>query len=349
MIRKNTQIIKIDENNPESGKIKIAADVLKKGGLVAFPTETVYGLGANALDEKAVSNIFMAKGRPDDNPLIVHIADISQIDSLVEDIPEKAFKLMERFWPGPLTIIFNRSKIVPDKITGGLSTVAIRMPNHKISLKLIREANLPIAAPSANTSGRPSPTDSLHVIEDLNGKIDVIIEGGPTGIGVESTVLDISGDVPLILRPGGVTQEDLEEVFPKVEYDPALSIGEANLVPKSPGQKYRHYSPKADMIVVEGEVKSIAQSIIELSNTYHNEGKKVGIMATSQNHNKYSSGTVITVGDRNKPETIAASLFKVLRKFDEIGVDIIIAEGINEIGIGKAIMNRMRKAAGKRR
>lgn len=349
MERKNTEIVKINNDNLDIDKIKTAAGILKKGGVVAFPTETVYGLGANALDEKAIEKIFIAKGRPQDNPLIVHVSDKKQIEPLVEDISKEALDLIDKFWPGPLTIIFRKSSIIPNSITGGLSTVAIRMPDHNVALELIKEANLPIAAPSANISGRPSPTDSIHVMEDLNGKIDMIIDGGPTGIGVESTVLDISGDVPIILRPGGVTKEDLQRVFPRVDYDPALEDGNSSLVPKSPGQKYRHYSPKAEMVVVCGEINDIVQKIKELSKKHIKEQKKVGIMATVQNRNKYDKETIIIVGDRDRPETIATNLFKTLREFDKLGVDIIIAEGINEKGIGKAIMNRLRKAAGKRR
>ncbi len=341
-----TQVIRIDKNNPETEKIQLAAEVIKRGGVVAFPTETVYGLGANALDEKATQKIFIAKGRPQDNPLIVHISDVSDLDSLVKEVPERAKELMERFWPGPLTLIFKKSEIVPDRITGGLSTVAIRMPNHRIALELIKQSGLPIAAPSANTSGRPSPTNSHHVIEDLYGKIDMIIDGGDTGVGVESTVLDISAEIPTILRPGSITLEDLLEIFPQVDIDPAIENLSEKLKPKSPGQKYRHYSPKAKLTIIQGEVDKISEKLISLASKYEKQGLKVGIMATKQTKNKYIKGNVLEVGDRDNPETIAANLFRVLREFDKIGVDIILAEGIEEKGIGRAIMNRMKKAAG---
>lgn len=349
MLKLDTKIIKINKDNPEKQKIKIGSEIIKQGGVVAFPTETVYGLGANALDDKAVEKIFLAKGRPQDNPLIVHVSEIEQIKELVQYIPEDATKLMETFWPGPLTILFNKSERIPERVTAGLSTVAIRMPNHKIALELIKEAGLPIAAPSANTSGKPSPTDSTHVIEDLTGKIDMIIDGGATGVGVESTVLDITGDVPTILRPGGITLEDLLIIFPKVKYDAALESKDSSLVPKSPGQKYRHYSPNAELFVFEGEIEDISTKINEFCNKLTESGKNVGIMATKQTQKKYKSEHVIVAGDRNRPETIATNLFKVLRDFDKLHVDIILAEGINEKGIGKAIMNRMRKAASKGR
>lgn len=344
MGRVNTEIMKIDKHNPEKSKIHKAAKVLQNGGTVAFPTETVYGLGANALSSTAVEGIFNAKGRPKDNPLIVHISDISQIDNLVENIPLKAFELMKRFWPGPLTIIFNKRENVPSIVTGGLSTVAIRMPDHKIALELIEASGLPIAAPSANASGKPSPTHVNHVIEDMNGKVNMIIDGGVTGIGVESTVLDVSGDIPIILRPGGVTKEDLLEIFPKVEYDLAIESNDGTMVPKSPGQKYRHYSPNAKMIVFQGDVDNLSNAINESAEEYLHKGMKVGIMATEQNKDKYQ-GNVIVVGDRENPETIAINLFRTLREFDKMAVDIILAEGIKENGIGKAIMNRMKKAA----
>lgn len=343
---KDTKILKIDSNNPEIDKIKSAAEVIKQGGTVAFPTETVYGLGANALDTQAIDKIFKAKGRPQDNPLIVHIAQISQLDGLVESIPEKAFPLMEKFWPGPLTLIFNRSSKVPDKITGGLSTVAIRMPNHNIALQLIKHSALPIAAPSANISGKPSPTEVSHVVDDLFGKIDIIVDGGSTGVGLESTVLDVSSEVPVILRPGGITLEHLLDIFPKVEYDPALEGLSQDIVPKSPGQKYKHYSPKASMKIIQGEIENVCTRINELSEQYEREQLKVGIMATKQTHHKYDTTKIMIVGDREKPETIAANLFSTLREFDKLGVDIILAEGIDEAGIGKAVMNRMSKAAG---
>ncbi len=341
-----TKIIKVDEKNLKEDLIKLGANVIKEGGLVAFPTETVYGLGANGLNEEAIEKIFIAKGRPQDNPLILHVASVKQVESLVESIPTEAKILMERFWPGPLTMIFKRSNLIPDMITAGLDTVAIRMPNNHIALELIKTSGVPIAAPSANTSGRPSPTLASHVIEDLNGKIDMIIDGGSTGIGVESTVLDVSGDVPTILRPGGITLEDLIKVIPKVEEDLSIIKDDKNIIPKSPGQKYRHYAPKADMVVFTGEVQNIVKAINEYTDKYISQGKKVGIMATEETKDEYKKGIIISVGSRKDKKTIAHNLFNTIRLFDEKKVDIILSEGVETFEIGTAIMNRLKKASG---
>ncbi|QQY79190.1 L-threonylcarbamoyladenylate synthase [Keratinibaculum paraultunense] len=341
-----TIIIKVNKQNPEKALIKKGADIIKSGGLVAFPTETVYGLGANGLDEKAVKKIFIAKGRPQDNPLILHVAEKDQVSPLVEFISKEAEELMEKFWPGPLTLLFKRSKLVPDCITAGLDTVAIRMPNHPVALALIKASDVPIAAPSANTSGKPSPTLASHVKEDLYGKIHMIIDGGKTGIGVESTVLDMSGDKPLILRPGGVTLEQLREILPYVEEDLSIIKDDENIVPKSPGQKYKHYAPKGEMYLFIGNLDNIVNAIDEYANKYIELGKKVGIMATDETKSKYNKGIILSLGTRKNKEAIARNLFSTLRKFDEKGVDIILAEGVDSQGIGKAIMNRMKKAAG---
>ena len=336
-----TKIIKIDEDN--MGELKKGAEIIKGGNLVAFPTETVYGLGANGLDNKAVKKIFEAKGRPQDNPLILHISHIEEVKPLVDFISQDVEKLMEAFWPGPLTIILKRSNLVPDIITGGLDTVAIRMPNNPIALKLIELCQLPVAAPSANTSGKPSPTQASHVSQDLYGKVDLIIDGGNTGIGVESTVLDMSRDIPTILRPGGITLEDLRIYLPNVEED--LSIVKEDEIPLSPGQKYRHYAPNAEMMVFNGEVDNIIREINTLAKKFSKEGKKVGIMATDESKNKYEIGTIISVGTRMDKSTIAHNLFNTIRLFDKENVDIILAEGVENIGIGTAIMNRLKKAA----
>lgn len=345
-MNKFTEIIKIEDINTEKQKIKKASEIIKTGGLVAFPTETVYGLGANALDEEAVLKIFKAKGRPSDNPLIVHISDIEQIDQLVKKVPEKAKILMEKFWPGPLTLLFEKSDKVPLKTSGGLNTVAIRMPDNEIALDLIRQSRLPIAAPSANTSGRPSPTSASHVKEDLDGKIDMIIDGGNTGVGLESTVLDISTDIPTILRPGAITIEDLKSIFSKVEYDKALETENKNIIPKSPGQKYRHYSPKAEMKIFTGSLENIYKTIENLSKEYSEKGLTVGIMSTEETKAKYTNKNTISMGSRKNLKDIATNLFNILRQFDKLEVDIILAESVEESGIGKAIMNRMKKAAG---
>lgn len=343
---KKTSVIKLDKENIDESIFEIPTHALKSGGLVAFPTETVYGLGANAFDECAIKNIFKAKGRPSDNPLIVHIWNVSQLDELVLEISESAKLLIDEFWPGPLTLLFKKSEKVPYVTSGGLDTVAIRMPDNEIALKLLRSVNIPIAAPSANTSGRPSPTNSEHVLEDLDGKVDIVIDGGVTGVGLESTVLDLTCQMPMILRPGGVTQEDLTRVLGEVENDPAIETMKENIKPKSPGQKYRHYSPIADMEIFSGDIDSVVKEINEKSRQYSKKDLKIGIMATDETIDKYSSINKISVGSRKNLETIATNLFHVLREFDKLDVDVILSEGVEESQIGKAIMNRMKKAAG---
>ncbi|MDQ2087673.1 L-threonylcarbamoyladenylate synthase [Herbivorax sp. ANBcel31] len=342
-----TEILKVDENNIDIDKIRYAASVLRDGGLVAFPTETVYGLGANALNEKALLKIFEAKGRPSDNPLIVHIGDKKEAYNLTEHIFDYALKLMDEFWPGPLTLVAKKTSSVPYSVTAGLDTVALRMPKDKIALSLIREAGLPVAAPSANLSGRPSPTTAKHVIDDLNGKVDVIIEGGSANIGLESTVLDITVFPPMILRPGGIFKEQLQNLLGEVNIDPSLiEKSTGHFIPKSPGMKYRHYAPEADLIVIEGELLNVAGKINALVEEYKKKGLSVGVLSTDQTQNLYSKVKVLSLGSRLEPETIAANLFKALRDFDEMGVQVILAEAIEDKGIGLAIMNRLKKAAG---
>lgn len=341
-----TRIVRIDVNNIDENLIEEAAAMIKEGKLVAFPTETVYGLGANGLDEDAVLKIFKAKGRPQDNPLILHIQSLDQLFPLVSHVPEIAYECIERFWPGPLTMIFKRSSIIPDVITGGLDTVAIRMPENKIALELIKKSKFPIAAPSANLSGKPSPTSASHVIKDLSGRVEMIIDGGNTGVGLESTVLDLSGDLPMILRPGGVTIEDLKEIIPNVTQDLGTIKESEDLVPKSPGQKYRHYAPKAEMRVYTGEVDDIVKSINQACDELKLQGRKIGIMATEETKDRYNVGIIKLVGTREKKETIATNLFDVIRQFDDEDVDIILAEGVEADHIGIAIMNRMMKASG---
>ncbi len=340
-----TKIIKIDENNIDKNLIGEAVRIIKNGGLVAFPTETVYGLGANGLDEEAVKKIFIAKGRPQDNPLILHVYSTDQVEDLVEEIPPVAKLCMDKFWPGPLTIILKKSPKVPDIISAGLDTVAIRMPENKIALEIIRLSNTPIAAPSANTSGKPSPTSARHVIEDLMGRIDMIVDGGDTGIGLESTVLDLSTDIPMILRPGGVTKEDLSKTIPNITIDSSIIKEDEKLIPKSPGQKYRHYAPKAEMFVFSGQVDSIVEAIIVNTEKYTKEGKRVGIICTDETKDFYKEGVIISMGSRKNKETIARNLFNTLRIFDHLDVDIILAEGVDLSNLGIAIMNRMMKAA----
>lgn len=395
-----TEVLKIDIHNIDKEKINYAAETLKSGGLVAFPTETVYGLGANALQKEAIHKIYKAKGRPSDNPLIVHIADMASLDNLVIEKPFVWELLAHEFWPGPLTMIFKKSSMIPDEITAGLNTVAIRMPSHPIAIALIKASGLPIAAPSANSSGRSSPTLASHVYEDLNGKIDLIIDGGSTDVGLESTVLDITSTPPIILRPGGVTLEQLRSIKHDISLDPALiSDSDSALVshtslildnnikggsdtkknfqsdfnndfnnyfkdslkdpsvdfiPKSPGLKYKHYSPKAPLIIVDGDPDKIVNKINDLVREKKNVEKRIGILATEQtkgyyideNINKNNNVIVMSLGDRNHPEEIASNLFRSFREMDEQKVDIIFSEGININGIGLAIMNRMKKAAG---
>lgn len=338
-----TEVVYLDRLDIDENKLSQAANIIKNGGLVAFPTETVYGLGANGLDEDAVKKIYIAKERPQDNPLILHVSSMDEVSRLVDKIPQEARLCMDKFWPGPLTIILNRSKLVPDIITAGLDSVAIRMPNNPIALKLIEMANTPIAAPSANTSGSPSPTKANHVIEDLNGKIDMIIDGGSAEVGLESTILDLTGDTPSILRPGGITLEQLRQVMPNVVVD-VTEVSEF-MTPKSPGQKYRHYAPIADLILFEGEIGNISKAINKKTLELMEDGLKVGIMATEETKEEYPEGYVIVVGSREKRETIASNLFTAIRFFDEARVNIILAEGIEMDNIGTAIMNRLVKAS----
>ena len=341
----STKVVKVDPENIDYNIIKEAADIINKGGVVVFPTETVYGIGADALNEDAVDKIFEAKGRPQDNPLIVHIAEIEDVYDLIREVPENAKLLAEKFWPGPLTMILYKKDILSDKITAGLSTAAIRMPVNKIARALIKESNKPIAAPSANTSGKPSPTEVSHVMEDLMGKVDMIIDGGSTYIGIESTVVDMTSSVPMILRPGRVTEEDIANVLGECEYDPAIIKSEEKIVPKSPGQKYRHYSPKAKVILYKGDTEKVVKRINEDYDKFASQGFHAGIMSTVQTDNFYKGKTTICMGDRTKLLTISSNLFKSLRDFDHMGADIILSEAVDEKGLGKAILNRLGKAA----
>ena len=345
---KKTLVLKVDSQEPEIGKIRIAADFIKKGGLVAFPTETVYGLGADALNPKAVLALFEAKKRPLDNPPIVHVGNIKDVNRLVKEVPLNTEMLMKRFWPGPLTLIFKRSEIVPEVTVAGLDTIAIRMPRHNVALALIRESSCPIAAPSANLAGKPSPTSAEHVLEDLNGRIDAVLDAGPTHIGVESTVLDMTVDPPQVLRPGGTPYEVLRKVLGKVELNPIAVAEKALPVEKarSPGVKHKHYAPNADVIVVEGEVSAVIGKVKELAEFYARKSNKVGILATDENVGHYKADVVKSLGSRSHLATIAKNLFRLLREFDFEGVDVIIAEGIPAEGLGLAVMNRLRKASG---
>ncbi|MFT4107189.1 MAG: L-threonylcarbamoyladenylate synthase [Lacrimispora sp.] len=346
---KTERIIIENREHPEEELLKKPAEILKNGGLVAFPTETVYGLGANALNEEAARKIYEAKGRPSDNPLIAHIADFDDLIPLVSQVPEAGKKLMEAFWPGPLTLIFPKSGLVPYGTTGGLDTVAVRMPADPIANALIRLAGVPVAAPSANTSGRPSPTTADHVWQDMNGKIDMVLDGGAVGIGVESTIIDVSGDEPVILRPGAVTQEMASGVLGReIHLDPAIVSGpmKAEVRPKAPGMKYKHYAPKAELTLVEGGMEDVVRTINRLAEEQLSRGFRVGIICTEETRDSYPHGIVRSLGTRAKEETIAHSLYSVLREFDDLDADYIYSESFSKDHLGQAIMNRLVKAAG---
>ncbi|MGM9926990.1 MAG: L-threonylcarbamoyladenylate synthase [Bacillus sp. (in: firmicutes)] len=335
-----TRLWQIDRTQDYILQVKEAAHLLQKNEVVAFPTETVYGLGGNARSEEAVSKIFTAKGRPSDNPLIIHIANDHQLYDLVEDIPPVAQRLMDEFWPGPLTLIFKKKEGLAQAATAGLETVAIRMPDHPVALALIEMANLPIAAPSANTSGKPSPTTAKHVEKDLTGKIAGIVDGGETGVGVESTVVDVTEGIPVILRPGGVTREDIQRVIGEVKEDVALRDAEA--APKSPGMKYTHYAPDAPFVLVDGSPSFIQSIITERKK----RGQRVGVLTTKENEQTYEADVIMACGEKADLSTVAASIYDCLRTFDECHVDVIIGEVFPRDGIGDAIMNRLMKAAG---
>ncbi|WGG48099.1 L-threonylcarbamoyladenylate synthase [Rossellomorea sp. DA94] len=331
------------DKNKSYPQIVDAAKVLQQDEVVAFPTETVYGLGANATSDTAVEKIFKAKGRPSDNPLIVHISNKEQLEGLVEDIPVDASKLIDAYWPGPLTIIFkNKKNVFSERVTAGLDTVGIRMPDHPVALSIIEATGLPIAAPSANRSGKPSPTTAQHVIDDLEGRIAGVVDGGETGVGVESTVVDCTGEIPVILRPGGITKEQLEEVVGKVEVDPSLKEGKG--APKSPGMKYTHYAPDAPVYLVDGTKEDVQRLVDEKKG----EGLKVGVLTTEERMDWYQADLILSAGRRNDLKTVAQHLYDTLRAFNRSNVDIIFAEMFPEEGVGLAIMNRLQKAAGYR-
>lgn len=343
-----TKIITInDKYNIKDEELAEAAFVLREGGLVAFPTETVYGLGANALNEEAAKKIYAAKGRPSDNPLIAHISCMEELDPLVSEIPEAGRKLAKAYWPGPLTMVFPKSSLVPYGTTGGLDTVAVRMPSDPVANRLIALAGVPVAAPSANTSGRPSPTQAGHVYQDMNGRIEMIIDGGPVGIGVESTIVDVSGEIPILLRPGAVTMEMLQETVGQVEIDPAVAEPmREGIHPKAPGMKYRHYAPSAQLTLVEGEQDAVVARIRYLVKERLGQKYRVGVICTDETRQYYKEGDVLSVGLRSREETIAHNLFAVLREFDDLKVDFIYSESFSKDHLGQAVMNRLTKAAG---
>ncbi len=338
-----------DEDDNNEIIIKTAADIIARGGLVAFPTETVYGLGGDAFDVNASARIYEAKGRPSDNPLIVHIAALEDLYSLTDNVPDKVLALAKEFWPGPLTMIVDKKSCVPDTVTGGLSTVAVRLPSHKIARDLIKTSGTFIAAPSANLSGRPSPTRAEHVIEDLSGRVDMIIDGGDIEIGLESTIVDLTEDVPVILRPGYITMEMIEDVIGDVRLDKALMTGVSDgVAPKAPGMKYRHYAPKAELTIVEGERDKVINRINSFVEEGRRRNRKVGVMLTAETYDMVEADVKISLGSGDSNEEIARNLFATLRGFDETGVDVIYSEGFGDNGLGQAVMNRLLKAAGHR-
>src|SRR3712207_6348285 len=342
----NTKVSYLNLKNLDVKVIEEAGKALREGGLVAFPTETVYGLGANALDSEAVKKIFIAKGRPQDNPLIVHIADFN-LDNLVEEIPIIAEKIMKKFWPGPLTIIMKKSNKIPYVTSAGLESVGIRMPSNVVARELIKKSGVPIAAPSANISGKPSPTNIERCIEDLNGRVEYIIGGEKCKVGLESTIVDCTVNPPCVLRPGGITLEMLREIEPEIYIDPAImKKADKDFKPKAPGMKYRHYAPKAPVKIIAGNLSKSIAKINEMVQNYIDDGKKVGIMATEETRFKYSNAIIKSLGSRNDLYSIAHNLFKILSEFDNENVDIILSEAFQEEEIGIAIMNRLKKAAG---
>lgn len=343
-----TKVLRVDAAHPEDEVIALAAEVIRGGGIVAFPTETVYGLGADATNGEAVAKVFAAKGRPSDNPLIVHVADMDQVHQVAREVPPVARKLMEEFWPGPLTLVLNKQPSVPDEVTGGLDTVGVRMPSHPVAHALIAAAGVPIAAPSANASGRPSPTAAEHVLEDMAGRIPLVLDGGETGVGLESTVLDVTIDPPMLLRPGGVTLEELRQCIGEVAVSGAVHGELVEGAPRSPGMKYRHYAPKARLLVVDGQVLPMQEKIRALCEEFQQEGKRVGIMCSVESRGVYRAEVVLEYGSRGNLASIASDLFSALRAFDRHGVDVILAEGVPATGLGLAIMNRLRRAAGGR-
>jgi L-threonylcarbamoyladenylate synthase len=340
----NTKIFEIDKNNIDTNKIREAAALLKEGGLVAFPTETVYGLGGNALSESTVNKIFKAKGRPGDNPLIVHIYSFDQLENLALEIPKEAKILADKFWPGPLTMIFKAKSIIPENVTGGLNTVGVRMPSDMVALELLKETNLPIAAPSANISGRPSPTQGKHVIEDLNNKIDGIIVSSDSIIGIESTVLDVTVKPALILRPGSISIEEIRSIIP-VEYEKTSQVSK----PRSPGTKYRHYAPKSDLYIVKGSLEEKARKIKNVLEK--SSDQRIGLLISQELMSELppfnlSNIIVKIAGSISNPKEISSSLYRNLRDFDSENTQAIYMEDIPEEISGKAYQNRTEKASG---
>lgn len=349
----DTKIISLKGDSSDEEVLRRAGEILKSGGLVAFPTETVYGLGGDALNPDSSRRIYAAKGRPSDNPLIVHICRMEDLEKITTCVSEKAKRLAECFWPGPLTLILERSELVPRETTGGLETVAVRMPSHPAARRMIEYAGGFVAAPSANRSGRPSPTIAKYVAEDLSGRIDMILDGGEVGIGIESTIVDLTVDPPQILRPGFVTEKMLEEVLGRVEEDRTLFTASAGQAPRAPGMKYRHYAPKGELVIVRGGEDEVVKYINARADAHRAAGEKTGVIAAAETAQRYRSDAVKSVGSRRDEEAIARRLYSILREFDEEGVTKIYSESFwgeteETEGLGQAVMNRLLKAAGHR-
>lgn len=347
-----TQIVTITKSEPKESiieKLSRAGEVIKRGGLVAFPTETVYGLGGDALNPTASGKIYAAKGRPSDNPLIVHISDIEQLDKIVDNIPDKARKLAQVFWPGPLTMIMKKSDIVPMQTTGGLDTVAVRMPAHPLAVIFINMAGGFVAAPSANLSGKPSPTTAKYVIQDMDGRIDMIIAAendGADAIGLESTIIDMTTDIPTILRPGYITQEMISRQIGETDIDVTIFDTDSTQVPKAPGMKYRHYAPKGELVIVEGESEKVVKYINEQTKLHRQKGEKTGVIGTDGLVSKYETDIIKNAGSKSEPIAAAKQLYTFLREFDDENVEYIYSEAFKNDGFGQAVMNRLLKAAG---
>lgn len=337
----DTIIRKINIENIDQNIIEEAASILRLGGIVVFPTETVYGLGADAFSKEAAEKIYRAKGRPSDNPLIVHVADQRGLEKVAKNISSQAKVLMKKFWPGPLTLIFEKKEELPLETTGGLTTVAVREPDHTIARVLIKEAGGCVAAPSANISGKPSPTSGKHVVEDMDGKVDMILDGGKAELGLESTILDMTTSPPTLLRPGFITKEMIEEVIGKIQSEEENS----NASPRAPGMKYRHYAPKAEMYLVSGEEENVIEKINLLFTENQRKELKTGIISIKEHEKKYPLGSVLIIGRKGSPKEVAGNLYEVLRLFDSEGVDVIYCEVFSESDLGHAIMNRLKKAA----
>lgn len=346
-----TKILKIDANKTcfstrEEKALQEAGEILKKGGLVAFPTETVYGLGGDGLNKESSRKIYAAKGRPSDNPLIVHIADLDAMGYIVEEVTAEARRIAEAFWPGPLTMILKKSDKVPEETTGGLQTVAVRMPSNKVARRLIEYGGGYVAAPSANLSGKPSPTVAKYVIEDMDGRVDMIIDGGEVGIGLESTIIDLTVSPPQILRPGYITREMLNEVLGYVDVDRTILDDKTGQAPKAPGMKYRHYAPKGELTIVTGAAEQVVEYINGQAEVLAAAGKKVGVIASLENMGSYRAQIVKNVGSRTDEAAVAHNLYRILREFDDEGAEVIFSEAFAEGSLGQAIMNRLLKAAG---